>query len=121
MKGTFTALNPENPLFIELKNQQPAWWNLLKNDKELYINIRKDNYMNVYYYGGSLAKIEFKKGFVATAHQKYLVDTTTRGNDIVGYGPIDLAALDEKMIACIKNRINEEYLGSAEKLKRGLC
>lgn len=114
MKGTFTTLNPENPLFIKLKKQQPTWWNLLKNDKELYINIRKDNYINVYYYGGSLAKIEFKKDFVATTHQKYLGDTTARGKDIVGYSPIDLATLDEKMIASIKGRIKADYLKTTE-------
>lgn len=130
MKGSFTALNPDAKLFSELKNQQPAWWKLLSNDKELYINIRKDNYINVYYYGGSLARIKFNKDFVATTHQKYLGDTTPRGknekgNDIFEYDPINLAALDENMIASIKERIKEDYLNlkkveySAEKWIQG--
>lgn len=120
MKGSFTALDPNAKLFSELKKQQPAWWNLLTNDKELYINIRKDNYINVYYHGGSLARIKYNKDFVATTHQKYLGDTTPRGknkkgNDIFEYDPINLAELDEKLIASIKGRIYEEYLNHKNK------
>ena len=85
------------------------------NDKELYIEIRKDNYINVYYYGGSVAKIDYANGFVAETHQKYLGDDkprgkTKKGTDIFRYDPIDLAKLNEIKIADIKYRIKSDYL-----------
>jgi len=59
MKGTFLTLNPKAEIFEELiKNPQPKWWTVLRKDKDLYIEIRKDNYINVYYYGGLVAKID---------------------------------------------------------------
>lgn len=79
MKGTFLTLNPKAKIFEELKTQQLKWWSLLREDNELYIEIRKDNYINVYYYGGSVAKIVYANGFVAETHQKYLGDDKPRG------------------------------------------
>lgn len=72
MKGIFSTLDPKARIFEELKIQQPNWWLMLRDDKELYIDIRKDNYISIYYFGGSFAKIEYKGGFVAKAHQKIL-------------------------------------------------
>jgi len=115
IKGTFLSLNPKAKIFEEIKIQQPKWWSLLCNDKELYIEIRKDNYINVYYYGGSVAKIDYANGFVAETHQKYLGDDkprgkTKKGTDIFRYDPIDLAKLNEIKIADIKYRIKSDYL-----------
>jgi hypothetical protein len=114
-KGTFTSLDQQANIFKELKKQQPKWWILLHDDKELYIDIRKDNYINVYYFGGSVAKIDYKKGFVAIIHQKYLGDNelhekTQKEIDKFEYVQIDLARLNEKIIANIKNRIKTDYL-----------
>lgn len=119
MKGTFSTLNPKAKIFEEIKIQRPKWWNLFCSDKELYINIRKDNYINIYYFGGSLARIEFKNDFVATTHQKYLGNATPRrkdknGNDKFGYDTIDLAKLDEKIVESIKRRIKSDYLKHIE-------
>jgi len=114
-KGTFTALDPESKIFLELKNQPPEWWKLFTYDPELYIDIRKDNYINVYYYGSSVAKIEFKKDFIATTHQKYLGDNTPckknkKGNDIFKYIKIDLSTIDKNKISEIKRYIENDYL-----------
>jgi hypothetical protein len=65
MKGCFSSLNQNAKIFEEIKTHQPYWWSLLCEDKELYIEVRKDNYINVYYYGGSVAKIHYKNGFVS--------------------------------------------------------
>jgi hypothetical protein len=115
IKGTFASLDPEANIFKELKKQQPKWWILFRENKELYIDIRKDNYINVYYFGGSVAKIKYKNGFVAETHQKYLGDDkprgkTKEGTDIFKYDPIDLTKLNEIKIEDIKNRIKSDYL-----------
>jgi hypothetical protein len=116
MKGTFVSLNPKAEIFKEIKIQQPEWWILLCDDKELYIDIRKDNYINVYYFGGSVTKIEYKNGgFAAKTHQKYLGDDkprkiTNRGIGKFDYDLIDLSKLNKKKIADIKKRIHIDYL-----------
>jgi hypothetical protein len=115
MKGTFFPLNPKAEIFEEIRIQQPQWWTMLCEDHELYIEIRKDNYINVYYFGGSVARIDYKNGFVAETHQKYLGDDkprgkTKKGKDKFQYDPIDLTTLSEIKIADIKNRIKSDYL-----------
>ena len=71
-----SQLNEEHDLFKLLaSNNAPKWWETIKNDKRLYIDIRKGNYINVYYYGASIAKIEMKRGQKqpsAKTHPKYL-------------------------------------------------
>ena len=114
-KRTFTSLDPQANIFKELKKQQPNWWILFCEDKELYIDIRKDNYINVYYFGGSVAKIDYKNGFVAETHQKYLGDDKPRGNtkngtDKFEYDSLDLTKLTQTKIANIKDRIWHDYL-----------
>jgi len=115
MKGTFTTLNPEAKIFSELKSNRPVWWNLLCEDKELYIDIRKDNYLNVYYFGGSVAKITYKDDFVAETHQKYLGDDKPRGKtkkdkDKFVYDKIDLDNFKAEKLTKIKNYIKSDYL-----------
>lgn len=115
MKGTFLSLNPKAEIFEEIRIQQPRWWTMLCEDHELYIEIRKDNYINVYYFGGSVARIYYNNGFIAETHQKYLGDDkprgkTTKGKDKFEYDQIDLTTLGEIKIADIKKRIKSDYL-----------
>lgn len=119
-KGSFTSLDSRANIFEELKKQPPEWWTLLCEDKELYIEIRKDNYINVYYFGGSVTKINYKNGFVAETHQKYLGDDkprrkTQKGINKFEYDKIDLTKLNKQLVDDIKNRINIEYLRDADK------
>lgn len=113
-KVVFSKINPKNCIYKELE-KQPKWWSLLYNDKELYVEIRKDNYINVYYLGASVAKISYKKNeFVVETHQKYLGDSeprekTPKGKDKFEYYKIiDLSKLDENLISKIKNCIISE-------------
>lgn len=108
-KGTFSTLNPEAEIFKEIKAKQPEWWKLLIEDDELYIDIRKDNYINVYYLGGSLAKIEYKNGFVAEIHSKYLEDETVSKNIYTSFNP---ELLNKDKIAGIKKRITKTLRSS---------
>lgn len=70
-----SQLNEDHPLFKELAGTNaPEWWNKIKKHPKLYIDIRKGNYINVYYYGASIARIEKKRGekLSAKTHPKYL-------------------------------------------------
>lgn len=54
MAVTFDTLKPDARIFLELNNN-PHWWNRFKEDSSLYIEVRKDNQVNVYFEGGSIA------------------------------------------------------------------
>ena len=40
-------LNPNNQLFKQLASTPPKWWENLKKDKEIYIDVRKGNNLDV--------------------------------------------------------------------------
>ena len=68
-------LNSNHPIYKVLSsNDAPIWWSIIKNDSSLYIEIRKENYLNVYYMGGCVAKISFtrRQDFKVVTHPKYL-------------------------------------------------
>ena len=70
-----SKLSRHHNLFVTLKNNPPMWWNAVKSHPELYIEVRKDNYINIYYKGGSIAKLEYDdstKSLKVTTHPKYL-------------------------------------------------
>ena len=51
----------------------PVWWKKVKRDKELYIEIRKKNIIDVYYRGGRMAELKWNLGTIEVkAHPKYL-------------------------------------------------
>ncbi len=59
MAVTFETLNPNAPIFRELMSNPPSWWERFVRDPSLYIEIRKDNQINVYFEGGSIARIHY--------------------------------------------------------------
>lgn len=69
-------LNKDHRLYeILCSKKAPKWWSKLKNDGELYIEVRKNNILDVYYQGGRMAEIRYNnsdKKIIATAHPKYL-------------------------------------------------
>lgn len=113
-KGSFSSLNPDATIFEELRLQQPWWWTMFCNDKKVYIDIRKDNYINIYYFGGSVAKIAWEKGsFVAETNAKYLppsIINSAANNRDENYFKLKLEDFDENLFEDIKAKINSEYL-----------
>lgn len=74
MKNTFDNLKADAKIFEELR-KNPLWWVHFKNDPDLYIEIRKDNQVNVYFEGGSIARIHYcskHKKLQVFTHHKYL-------------------------------------------------
>lgn len=74
MAITFDTLNPDARIFQELK-KNPSWWTRFKKDSSLYIEIRKDNQVNVYFEGGSVARIHYcskHKELQVFTHHEYL-------------------------------------------------
>src|SRR5574344_808358 len=74
MAITCDILKPEAKIFQELK-KNPSCWARFKNDSSLYIEIRKDNQVNVYFAGGSVARIHYcskHKKLQVFTHHKYL-------------------------------------------------
>jgi hypothetical protein len=68
-------LNRGHELYKILKGEKaPTWWNSLKEDKDIYIEIRKGNIIDAYYLGGRMAEIKLDRDnrIVVTAHPKYL-------------------------------------------------
>ena len=92
-KVTFETLNPDAPLFTELRLKKYNWWEKMKNHPDLYIEIRKDNNINVYYQGGSVVKLHYcskHKKIQAFTHEKYLGLEGSRYIDCAG-------VLDDKL------------------------
>lgn len=72
---TFEKLNVESALFAKLKSGKYPWWDKVKNNPNLYIDVRKDNNLNVYFEGGSVIKLHYcsrHKKIQAYTHKKYL-------------------------------------------------
>ena len=97
--NNFSVLDPKSPIFGALHSS--TLFKKLKEDPELYIEIRKDNYINVYYQGGCVAKIEYKKGLIFTTNTKYL------GLERSGYQKSERYL--EFELPCVKKRIEKEY------------
>lgn len=66
-------LDEDHILYKYLNSDQaPYWWKDLKEDQELYIDVRKRNILDVYYLGGRMAEIKYDSKIIASAHPKYL-------------------------------------------------
>lgn len=91
MSVTFKNLKRDAVIFSELR-KGPVWWEKFKADDSLYIEVRKDNNVNVYFEGGSIARIHYcsrHKKLQVFTHYKYLgLDSSDRTyvecSDIIG-------------------------------------
>ena len=88
-----SSLRSDHPLFKQLISDAPEWWYKALQFEGAYIDIRKDNTINIYYEGASLAKVEWANGTVrATCHPKYLYGDRAQAyykNGIAIYQPCE--------------------------------
>lgn len=113
--GHFDAINEDFALWRKLENNPPLWWKSLLDDKELYVELRKDNYVDVYYYGGNVALVRWIDGnVVAGTHRKYL----GQSDDTATYQDCTQKLQCKEGIDEIKRRIREEYHKISKKAER---
>ena len=103
--------------------KQCLWWENIINDKDLYIDIRKGNELNVYYNGGSILRINSSLNKIYFNYQYLplkdnylplkLTDNNIKEQDFCIN--IDFNNFDKNIIKKIKNRITKYYPSSSEK------
>ena len=79
LKDGFARLDPEHILFKQLAKQQPVWWQNICKNTHLYIDVRKNNSLDVYYNGGKIIDLSYSKYFQGSIHFKY-IPVTSKNN-----------------------------------------
>ncbi len=113
-------LNPKYKLYSFLKNNPPKWWINIMEDEDLYVEIRKDNIIDVYYYGGRVTQIKQGRTSInVTCHPKYIGQTDTSNS--VFYTPNknpryqDCQIWLENRLDELKSNIRRFYSGTYDK------
>ena len=125
MDKNYFNLNEQAILFHEL-HEKPQWWKQVLADKELYVNIRKNNKVNVYYHGYSVMELTYKnrgnKGLNAKIHYKYYPNGSYQPNK-KGYiyvNPEDIISDIRNVKKRIDNNKKPDYPeGDCEKAIQG--
>lgn len=132
MSVKFSRLDPEHKLFHQLLQRNPIWWeNIIRNveNKNLYVEIRKDNYIDVYYNGGAILNLSYTNGFRGKIHFEYIplmskgsyVPLTFSDDNIeidIKKGEVKFAKLDnfsEEGISRFQKRIGKFFPPTSEK------
>ncbi len=123
------TLKTNHPLFQRLRDNPPSWWENLKSDPEIYFDIRKENYLNVYHNGGSIMKLEYIKGYKAKIHTEYIPLNKSdnylsfefqNGNiSLKKLQTIDIENFDTDALERIKKKIRKSYPNDSEKGLQG--
>lgn len=107
-------LNPNAEIYKELR-KQPDWWLKLLAIKGVYVEIRKDDIVDVYYEGGRMAELRYKsQKLVATCHPKYLGKTVPQGTNPKYEDCFELLKKDPEFII---KEIKKNYSQKGEKDK----
>ena len=136
-KLTMKTINPDARLFVSLEKNPPVWWENLKNDKEIVIEIRSDkskSYIDCYYNGGCILgrlDCDSKGNFKGKIHYKYIPITFNRNNDYINYdfsnnnqeinynnikpGITNVNNFDKKILSLIKKQVEKYYPNDSEK------
>ena len=109
--GDFNTWNANHDIFVHL-GKKPQWWISIIQDESLYIEIRKDNYINVYYQDGCIVLLQWSRGQLkATTHKKYLSNISVKKElSSTPYWEVtDNLLNDKKFIWRLKKNINDFY------------
>jgi len=124
------SLNPSDKTFVELQIGNYPWWNNLKDNNNISIQIRKNNKIDVYYNGGAilgeLVYNDQKKAFSARIHNKYIPlkkdngykSLTLNNNDVKitsSFEPMGFSNFESEKLKLIMSRVNKHYGSDSEK------
>lgn len=118
-----------------LKNNPPKWWENLKNDKEIVIELRSDkskSYINCYYNGGCILgglNCDGKGNFKGKIHYKYTPISInndyieydfSNNNQNINYKTVNLRIsnvnnFDKNNLSLIKKQVEKYYSNTSEK------
>ena len=131
MSESFVSnLDPKAPTFTELKTGKYPWWDNLKNNEDVSIQIRKDNTIDVYYRGGAILDglMYMKKNevFTASIHSKYIplkdddkqkrLQLSSKGVEFTEkIDTMEFAQLDDTTIKAVTTRIKNIFDHESEK------
>lgn len=124
---SFESLKENNSLFEKLSSDPPQWWKSLVQDDEINIEVRKENYIDVYYHGGAIIKeLSYSNRFSGKIHFEYI--PLESENVYVPYDFTDGVVIDKTKLNFIslesfskealkklKKRISQFYDNSSEK------
>jgi len=125
-----TKLNPADITFAELKTGNYPWWDNLKKNKDISIQIRKENTIDVYYNGGAVLKDlhydDAKKTFTASIHSKYIplkdegeykpLILSSKGVKFAEkIDTMELAQFEDTELKAVTNRIGKHHDSESEK------
>lgn len=121
-------LSIENALFAKLALDPPKWWTVLVHDMDISIQIRKDNYIDVYFNGGNvIRKLIFDgKSLKGETHYKYIPIKSKTGdyvpfsfkNESIEFGdvmPMPLDCFSSSSLSGMKENIAKYYPSDSEK------
>jgi hypothetical protein len=127
LKDGFARLDPEHVLFKKLIKEQPGWWQNICKNKSIYIDVRKDNSLDVYYNGGKIIDLSYTNNFQGSIHFKY-IPIKSRNNYVpflfsegkirVDKDKLDFIDLDNfspEIISEIQKLVSNYYPANSEK------
>jgi hypothetical protein len=122
--------NPDDKTFVELRSGKYPWWDNLKKNEKISIQIRKGNTLDVYYNSGAILKdlrYDDRQGvFAAHIHPKYIpLEDESRyqslalsSEGVKFTGKIDISALsqfEDAKLKAVMNRIKQHFNSETEK------
>ncbi len=113
---TFEKINTSSKIFEVLNNNNFAWWERFKSEPSFYIEVRKNNQINVYYEGGNVVRLHYctkRKVLQAFTHCKYLGHEELKNKYIDCIDILDTEI--DNIVSRIKKIYSEKYGTNKEK------
>lgn len=121
-------LNIKNQLFVELESNQPKWWKTIVSEDDIYIDIRKDNYIDIYFNGGNIIReLKYNKiKYTGSINYKYLLPSKSEYIKYNFSSPniellknqinlLNISNFEKKEFKRIKDNISKYYPANSEK------